>query len=487
MSATTLEPKDIIASKAKWGDQPIMKIDPNKARKNKNPSQPTYYIPVLIRNVAGNFVPVNLKFAKQLIASSAKVPHGTSDDDAKDVRISFRLLKDEDLEGTEYEESKRSGLLSSNAEFIEAMSIIADEYVALVEREVFTYKGEKFKIIRPAGAKKDTPVAINCFRQVNRKLADGEKGANEDDDFIALPTPIYRIKIPADIESRKIGFSTEKGGFTPVVFDLKRMLSEKTKPGAKRKPVVARIKTADGYQDLTISNAKHFITYMSVTGGTIAFDSVCISKSGVSLMCRVRELFVIRHKPMKMESLTDGDIDEMGQYNTNSNEEEEIINLDEPTEDADEKPKNNKGGKPAAKKPPAKNNKNAKAVSKALDEDGEVELNDVPDEDDAEPAENDAEEPVEEPATPKKAPAKPDAKPADKKKPKKAASDDEPDENDDEPKSKPVSPKANNDAVDEPDEDAEDEDTPKPKAKPVAKPAAKKVTTGGNLKAAPKK
>lgn len=509
MSATYFEAKDVKTAKAKCKSEPWFKLDAAKTRKNKNKQQPTYYIPFTAKTGAGKRIPLALRFARQVIASNAKIPFGVSDEEARDVRVSFRQLTSEDFEPTDYEEPKREGLIQSNTEFVEALNLIADEYLELVEREVLTYKGDKFKLNKNK--------TVNCFRQTHRDAGDDEEG--DEEGKIALPHPIFRIKVPADPETKKLGFNSEKTGHIYVVFDMKKASKEaKTVDGKKKnKPVVAKIKTSKGYVDLTVNNAKHFITYMSLTGGMILFDSVCISKSGISLMCRFKELHVWRHRPLKVNAIDDDAVNDMAEYGASNDKDDDEEVFDEPEEGNDDsdnpkgKGKSNAKGKPSAKgKPPSKGSK--KSLSKALDndDDEEVPADDVPDEDDAaggdEPEENsgdadDAEddadatkenseetpEVTEEPAT--KSSAKTAAKPAATKPKtppkltKKSEPTEEPEENDGDDDGDDSAPADDAD-------DSADAPTEEPPAKAATKaPAAKstKPATGGNLKAGARK
>ncbi len=503
MSATYFEAKDIKSAKAKCKDEPWFKLDASKTRKNKNKQQPTYYIPFTAKNAGGKRIPLALKFNRQLIASNAKIPYGVSDEEARDVRVSFRELNKDDLEPTDYEESKRESLLTSNKELIEALGIIADEYLELVDREVLKYKGDKFKLNKNK--------TVNCFRQTHRDAGEDEESDDKDEDGkIPLPYPIFRIKVPADPETKKIGFNSDKTGHIYVVFDMKKTTADAKSNGSKKpKPVVAKIKTSKGFVDLTVTNAKHFITYMSLTTGMILFDSVCISKSGVSLMCRFKELHVWKHRTLKVSAMDEDTMNDMAEYGAvNANGDDDEV-FDEPEDNGDGdgsdsgKPAKGKAkGKPSGK--PTKNAKSktsAKALSKALDGDDEENQvgDDEPDENDAEEPDENAEEPADEddantadadaPKTPPKGKAA-----AKKTPPKLSAKKDEPAEEepgDDDNDADAAEPDSNDNADD--DEANEDEsDEPAKPAKAAAKPAkaaAKPAASqkGASLKAGTRK
>lgn len=470
MSNTSFTPKDIIASKKKHGaESRLFKVDVTNTKKNKNPKQPTFYIPASFKNVAGKYQPLNLKYVRQLISSNAKLPHGVEANDAKFLNVSFKKLELKDLESTEYPEDKKEGLLTSNTEFIEALNIIADEYLTCVKEDILGAKSDKFRVIDRK---------INCFRQDRRVASADDEGVDEDG---KVPMdPIYRIHLKADPETKKLGFNSDRG-FQYVVFDMRKSEKEAKDTGKPKRDIVARVMVKGKPTDLNINNAKHFVSFMSLTSGNIFFECVCLSKSGVSLMCRFRNLHVWRHKTMKQEAIGDDDRDDMAAYGYRAadGEDEDLdVNVDEPEEenadgagDDDEEPRSK--GKPAAKaKPTSKavgkpagkaagkpaNKSSSKAISKALDTDGDdeqpLEENDV-DEPTDEPEENDVDDHEESGET--KTPPKVANKTAAKS-----------DKADDEP---------NDEATDE------ESETQQVKAKTKPKPPAK----GGNLKAAPKK
>ena len=365
MSSSQFTPQDIIAIKKKYPDEPILRAEIIKTKKNANSKQPTYYIPITAKNLAGKQLPLSLKFARQVLGSSAKIPYGTSEEEARDVRISFRKITKHDLESSEYSDDKFESLIKANNEFIEALNIIANDYIRIAKDEILTYKGDKFKLNKCR--------TINCFRQSEREAADGE--AADENGKVLLENPIFRIKIPADMDSKKLGFNSEKSGHIYIVFDAKRTSAEAKEKGLKvPKQVVAKIKNKNGFQDLTTTNAKHFITYMSLTLGTIHFDSICISKSGVSLMCKIKELNVWRHKPSKIASVTNDDMADFTNLGTGGDDDLDV-EIDEASEEAESSTKSYNTKKYVSK------DKNIKAISKALDNDDEVNL-DEPNEND---------------------------------------------------------------------------------------------------------
>ena len=424
MSNSSFSPKDIIAAKAKCGDAPWFKLDPTNTRKVGKQNL-TYYIPFTARNLTGKYIPLNVSFGRQVIASSAKPPHGVTDEEAKDVRILFRELERDDFEPTEYNKSKIDGLLTSNKEFITALNIIADEYLALAENEVLTYKGDKFKLNKVK--------TINCFRQTHRNAGEGDTA--DEEGKVPLPKPLFRLKVPADPNTKKLGNPpNDKMDHRYIVFDMSKNANKVGADGKTRyEPVVAKLKTSSGkFLDLTVSNAKNFITYMSLTGGKVTFDSICISKAGLSLMCKIRDLHVMKHKQLKSELLDSDTVNDMNEYGAGLNTEDEVF--DEPTEEDNESPKETKS---FTKKPAAKTKLNHKSLLKALD--------------------NDEDEVT--------------------------VGNDEPEENEVDEDEKPANSKQE-DATEEHDEDEHNESVEEPvQVKKSKLPAKGKLSTGGNLKA----
>lgn len=513
MSNSNFTPKDIIASKKKHGDSRLLKADIANTRKNKNPKQPTFYIPITFKNVAGKPQAINLKFVRQLISSNAKLPYGAEANEAKFLNVSFKKLAVKDLEGTEYPEEKKEGLISANEEFIEALGIIADDYLACVKEEILKYKGDKFRIIERK---------TNCFRQ-DRRVGSAEDENQDDDGKVAID-PIYRIRLEADPETKKIGRASDRG-HQYVVFDMRKSEKEAKETGKPKRDIVARVMVKGKPVDLNINNAKHFVSFMSLTSGVIHFECICISRSGISIKCRFRNLHVWRHKTMKQESLGEEDRDDMAAYGYQGGEDEDLdVNVDEPEDedDAESGSKSKSKGKQSSKSSGKSSGKPGKALSKALNTDDddeqpiddepadEPEENDVDDQDDAPPAKKTPPKVANKTAPaskntnatkPEKAkPAKPSKAESKSKSEEKSDNDDngddigdndggdEPAENDgddndngnDDTDTKPTK---NDGGDDEPAENDDDDEESKPATKSKGKPPTK----GASLKGAPKK
>lgn len=308
MSSQFITPKEIIELKSKYPEECLFTIDASNTKKNKNVNFPTYYIPFKVKRLHGPPTRLNFKIVKQLLASSAKIPFGVTLETAKDMRITFREMRNEDLTDTNYPEHLHDNLLKYNQELIEAFNIINDEYRTMVEQQVLTYDGTQFEL--------SANETINSFKQSERKASIEEKKADKAlpknervivKGLIPLEIPLFRIKLTADQQSRKIGQNT-KNGHKYVVFDTRK--TTKKNP----KPVVAKVKSKGKMVDLTLDNAKYFITYMSLVGGVIDFDSVCISKSGISLSNKWRDLHVWPHPQMKTKTMEDEEVVEMASF-----------------------------------------------------------------------------------------------------------------------------------------------------------------------------
>lgn len=332
---TSFSTEDVLAMKAKYGPGGWMSVNLDEMKSNKNTAHKCFYIPVSVLDATGKKVPLNMKFNSQLLASSAK-SQANGTDAAKGISVAFKKLSASDLANTTYvkddsekTQKKVASLLKANKMFIEALDFIADEYLNVVKTVILRNRERKITFV--AGCK-----TVTCFRQTHRNPGKGEKvphestGEDESSDPIADMTagkipfenPLYRVKFNASRgPDRRIGFDGSKG-FIYQVFDLTRTLKKTTEAAEANKakgistpavvpPVVAKIKTESGYEDLTIDNAGHFITYMSAVTGKISVEQICISKSGISLLVSFRELLVAHHKHMPQGGLDSETADTM--------------------------------------------------------------------------------------------------------------------------------------------------------------------------------
>jgi len=333
MAAKYFSPADIIALNKQCNDK-LLSLDFNNIRKSKNKKANVSYIPILCKNQNGKPTRVAIKINKQLIGASAKPSVNTEDEESnknesdektpiKHINILFRKLTREDLEVTDYKEDSKETLLKNNAELIQCLDILANAYEHVVDDLIAT-RAKEFSIGKGART-------VFSFRQQYRKATDEEKAEdsrrpeNEQlitEEGIKLKDPLYRIRVPVDTTSGKVGYKTEKG-FNHVVFDL-----NKCTEANGWKPVVAKLKKDGKFVDLTAETAKHFITNLSLVGGVFELDCVCVSKFGISVFCRFRDLHVLRHKPLERTTLTDEDFADMASERTRESED---VDIEEPT------------------------------------------------------------------------------------------------------------------------------------------------------------
>jgi hypothetical protein len=310
--STPFTSEDIIESHKKYGLENMGKLELDDPKQNKDKDHPTWYLEFKIRDPkSGDYKNINLKFILQIFGSHAKIPHGQNKLNAKNLNILFKALNEEELEKSEYPTHARKRLLEQNKTFIEALTIISNVYTHLVESKLINYEGSKIRI--------PDPVKVFNFMQSERKATEDEIKLNSEkppsEKFlkkgkINLEKNFYRIKIPATKDGQLGYTSYESKKFYPIVFDGRT----KTKTNPKANP--AKI-TIDGItQNLTLTNGPNFLTYLSLSGGTITFDSVCVSNSGISLITKFRELHVWPHAKIENVVINDEEYDEMANIGT---------------------------------------------------------------------------------------------------------------------------------------------------------------------------
>ena len=371
MTSNIFTAQNILAIKDKFKDTPLFKIDGEvrSATKtiNKKPQVQTYYVPFKCKNLTGKYDSLQLKFGKQVTGSGAKLPYNKTFDDASHLQVTFKKQTPDDLDSSDYPENKREELLKLNEEFISALDIIANEYESLVKREVIPEcnkaKG-RFKWI------KNDAKSVHSFRQTHRKAGDeenqeaqesdenGEQSDKKTDDNsgkIALQTPMYRIRLRAEKNTNKIGYSYNNK-FIPTVYDMKKTIQESTTSGKLIK-VVAKVMSGGRLVDLDIRNARHFITYLSLAGGIITFESICISSQGISLLCHFKELILWRHKPLARESMNNAEINDMAEFGVKGDDGDVNVDEVEEAEEEENKSKSKQKGKSFIGKKTSKFNK----------------------------------------------------------------------------------------------------------------------------------
>lgn len=333
MSTTYITPAEIIQVKNQNPDSCIFELDAKNTRKNSNSDYPTYYVPFMVKRLSGKSTPFNLKIQKQVLSSNAKISKQTNESKANHVLVVFSTITGEDLTNTDYDAKLYDVLVKANNELVDAFKIVAADYMDMVENQVINKNKGKYRI---AEAK------IREFGQTSRKASDEEMAEDaklpEDDQVvmangrILLEKPLFRIKIPANVKNnQKLGrpsYDKASGSSSHIynVFDAR-----KARRGKVNKTTPAAIKRNGKLIDLDVRNAHLFVTYRSLVSGTISFDSVCLSGSGVSLMSRFRDLHVWPHRKMAMEMINDEDMNEFAMLGTSGYDD----NVDDPDDDDD--------------------------------------------------------------------------------------------------------------------------------------------------------
>jgi hypothetical protein len=134
--------------------------------------------------------------------------------------------------------------------------------------------------------------------------------------------PMSRIKLMVNKDG-KVGTDiwnndNKKHVFTPNVYDMRRL----DKQGA---PTLAKVKVGGKSMLLDKDTASSFITFKSTIGGIIDISDIVISKFGISLYNRFKELYVKRHKSAVSEpSFTNDDLSEIKGSDDDSDEVEVV-------------------------------------------------------------------------------------------------------------------------------------------------------------------
>ena len=354
-------PEEIIELKKNNPDENILLYDLEKMKQNKNTQHPTHYIPILVKRLKGKPTRLNLKWTDQVIMANAKISYGTTEETASDVRITYKKLIEDDLESSEYSAGSKKILLEKNDIFIQALSIIHKDYLALVEQLL----GEKNTTIKRA--KKND---ISSFCQTHRNAKEDEE--SDENGKVPLERAFYRFKVKKSFDSDYFERNT-KSGKVPIIYDARKKEGKRYKRAVYKYKKNGKIKK----EPLTVKNAGKFLTYLSLTSGSNSFDSICISSKNISLSGSVSELIACPHKKIKMDTLT---AEEMKQsealFTSGYNSEEE-----ESSDDSDFEVKKAKVS--VRKKKSKKSKKRAKTPEPESDSEPEPESE--PEESDSEP------------------------------------------------------------------------------------------------------
>lgn len=307
-SKKIITPADIIASRTKFGPGDMFKIVPERTFKSDN-NGVVYYIPILWRNVSGNYEQLLLSLNFQLLASAAKLPPKTDVKTAKYYTVAFRKFDKNDLFSTDYkdlDEAEKDEIIKRNHEMCQALDILDEEYTHLVNNHVYTYTGNEFEF-----QSNEKNKSICKFKQSSRKAQPNEKGKK----MIELPNPLYRLRLPIESKSRKIGYLKGKDKkFNYIVYDSNKASKEN---GFKGVPV--KICQNDGdrkiFVDLDAYNVGQYITAFSMICSTTKWDEITISAQGVSFPCKFIYMKINRHNTIEHIITTEEDQSLMNSLN----------------------------------------------------------------------------------------------------------------------------------------------------------------------------
>lgn len=328
MSSYVHTAKDIIALHKKYNVNSkgeveyghLLDIDLTKVRTSKSKEHQNQYVDdLLIKSLDGSYKTLILKFNNQLLFGSAKIsPFKKSDPSKiKEVNITFRELTKEDLKQTDYEDhlgKLHDTFIESSRDFIKAITIICEEYEALIKKLLVdkTNKTIKFKT-------RTTGTPLQCWRL----LTDQEKEQHEKGEFkeevkenaqlapiCRMDKPLFRPEIPVDVESKRLGvhYKSEKmDKFVEIVFDAEKTSQSKNKTAVPARVVTKDAKKKDIIEPLNLDNFNKFLTNMSCTTGEMRFPVVFSSKNN-SLHAKVKEIYVLSHKRKVREAISETDM-----------------------------------------------------------------------------------------------------------------------------------------------------------------------------------
>lgn len=319
MTSKTLTVREAIDLKKQNGGRLLTIPDDFATSSNKSKDGSTFYVPV---RILGNpKQKPRFKFTKQVIGGKAKCygsdnknkgPENKQQPVMGDATIPFIKLDETTLEKTDYKKEQYKELLMNNAELIELLDTIADDYKHIYDTRLCKEDGPwgPHEVI----TKKDFVTIRQCDRKALQKEREEDKNRPNEkklcDRFgkIKLDKSLFRIKLPIDRETRLVGrFNYFKKVFEQIVYDVRKKSANK---GAAFE--IARLKNAKGdFVELNDKNVGQFITTCSIAGGIFEVENICFSKSGMSLIVKFHELYIMHHRPFARQALNEDEVNEM--------------------------------------------------------------------------------------------------------------------------------------------------------------------------------
>ncbi len=422
---TKIEIQDVLNSIKKYGKDDILAADINVFRdnnnedKNKNNARgkatkqikfDCTWVPFQLKLENGKISPLkNLKIAKVIISSAAKLPHSTTEETAKNLLILFREVSEEELmSGGDYAPKKMETDEEQVKENARALTKVK-EYIENTRKLCQALEAIDASYKKWASILKQTPdlgFTLNKDSNSVKQVKDNFRGAKitkeemeleknkvvtvysirqssyedkETKEEIELKFPLTRIKLMVSKDGQ-IGtelYDYDKGRhvFTPNVYNSRKLDSNGN-------PTLAKVKVNGKSSLLTVKTAGSFISFRSLISGTIEFGEIVISKFGISLANKFKVIYVKRHKASLVEPLFSPDEFKEMRGSASESEEDVIINNEEDPSDLEDnvddgeekyeeeeiKPKNKKIHVKVEKS--TKSNKKSIKVKKESDDEG---------------------------------------------------------------------------------------------------------------------
>ena len=319
----------------------VFEVDTERAvdlrTKNSKSIFDVTYMPLQFKLTSGKTIPFNIKLTNQPTASGAKAPKGSVSEGKwpKAVQINFSKLTEEDLSGDFYSPTEKATDTETITEELRASNFIKtcllnnDKWLKVLEIIDISFQKACAKLIEDSAKfpfklnknpkVKEIPIgSIKQSSMINEETKEQEEFQN----------PIYRVKIPVNVNNGEIGiFNNTTKQFKPVVFDQTKSNKQNNFQPVAAKVIIGKNKdNSFKYENLNVNNVGQCITRLSLTGGYLKFDSIVSSKTGgLSLSNNYNELYVKKYKRQSSKpAFTASDILEMnaGLENDTANNEE---------------------------------------------------------------------------------------------------------------------------------------------------------------------
>lgn len=299
-------------------------------------SNKVHYIPILFKTADGNDVPLNFNFKFHLLGSGALQPKSNDNQEISNFYIIFRNFSEEELNKNNIIKKKARKTVKDNMiKNIKAIEIIYNSFIILSKKIVAT-KDKKNKIYI-----NEKKIKLNNDNISKIKQSTYEK----ENETLDLEFPLYRIKLKVDKLSGKIGKCYKGKKFNPTIFSYN-----------KKKKIfeTAFYNDSNGIKkDVDIYTVKNFVTYGSLTFGTISFRNIIISTQGISLGNEITKLCIKTNKNNKKKIATQEEtkefsdlLEESSDSNTDESEIDKVENENnsdsENNSDNEDKNKNEK-------------------------------------------------------------------------------------------------------------------------------------------------